>query len=237
VNIIDIYDRFIDKKRKENEKTRYLGQEKWLHASAAGSCARKQYYKHVDLVPEKPFSTDVQRLFRLGNIVHDDIQCAINEYAINENVTVFIEQEILIPEWNVRGFLDMVIVDDNELYDIKTCNTRKFKILSGKLNVYNEPKNYYLQLATYAYWYEQKNGKQLDKMALVFYNKDNSDMMEMEVRRSYITEAKTYWETLKNEFFNGVPEVSLGFAPMKKWECNYCNYFDHCGEGFGDGKR
>ena len=53
----------------------------------------------------------------------------------------------------------MVIVDDNELYDIKTCNTRKFKILSGKLNVYNEPKNYYLQLATYAYWYEQKNGK------------------------------------------------------------------------------
>ena len=74
-------------------------------------------------------------------------------------------------------------------------------------------------------------------MALVFYNKDNSDMMEMVVRRSHIKEAKIYWETLKNEFFNGVPEVSLGFAPMKKWECNYCNYFDHCGEGFGDGKR
>ena len=71
MNIIDIYDKFIDRKRKENEETRYRGHEKWLHASAAGSCARKQYYKNVDMVPEKPFSTNVLRLFRLGNVVHD----------------------------------------------------------------------------------------------------------------------------------------------------------------------
>ena len=237
MNIIDIYDRFIDRKRKQNEETRYKNHEKWFHASAAGTCARKQYYKHVEKVPEKPFSKDVLRLFRLGNVVHDDIQGAIDEFAINEKVKVYIEKEIKIPEWNVRGFLDMVIVDDNELYDIKTCNTRKYKILSGKLNVYNEPRNYYLQVATYSYWYEKEQGKQLDKMALIFYNKDNSEMMEMEVRRSHIGEAKAYWKAVGKEFAFGLPEVALGLSPMKKWECNYCNYFDHCGEGFGDGKR
>ena len=35
----------------------------------------------------------------------------------------------------------------------------------------------------------------------------------------------------------GEPEIKLGVAPRAKWECNYCNYFEHCGEGYTDGKR
>ena len=147
MKIIDIYDKYIDNKRKKNEEIRYKDYQDWFHASGAGTCARKHYFANVDKVPRTPKSKDTLRLFRLGDIVHEDIQAAVSEFAVNGGVEVYIEHEIRIPDLNVRGFLDLIVVDDGELYDIKTCNNRKYKtIFGGKLNRFSEPLNYYMQV-------------------------------------------------------------------------------------------
>ena len=112
----------------------------------------------------------------------------MNFYKSQDSKNVFkeiefhVEGEVQIKELNVRGFYDVVAKDNTSpeqpiyLYDIKTCNHRKFKTISSDLNRFNEPINYYLQLATYGYWYEQTSKERLNKMSLLFYNKDNSDM-------------------------------------------------------------
>ena len=236
MNIVEIYDKYISSLNDKNTDDRYKGKEHWFHASSAGTCVRKQYYRHVEKVTEPPFSKDTMRLFRLGNLVHDDIQEAVLLHSKDTNTEVYIEKEIQIDSWNVRGFLDLLVVSDNELYDIKTCNHKKFKSISGDLNRFNEPINYYLQLATYGYWYEQKSGKELSKMSLLYYNKDTSEMHEIQVDKNYIDQAQSYWFNVKQQV-NYEPEIKLGVAPRAKWECNYCNYFEHCGEGYTDGKR
>ena len=48
MNIVELYDKFIDEQRIDNEQKRYHGKEHWYHASSAGSCIRKQYYRHVE---------------------------------------------------------------------------------------------------------------------------------------------------------------------------------------------
>tara|TARA_R110000824_G_scaffold116507_1_gene268037 strand:- start:1962 stop:2684 length:723 start_codon:yes stop_codon:yes gene_type:complete len=236
MNIVNIYDKYIDSLNQDNTKERYKGKENWFHASSSGSCIRKQYYRHVEKVPEPSFPKDTMRLFRLGNLVHDDIQKAVLLDSKDTKKKVYIEKEIQIDDWNVRGFLDLLVVSDNELYDIKTCNNKKFKIISGDLNKFNEPINYYLQLATYAYWYERESGKELSKMSLLYYNKDTSEMHEIEVDKNYIHQAQSYWLSVK-EKVNYEPDIQLGVSPREKWECNYCNYYQHCGEGYTDGKR
>ena len=239
MKIIDIYDKYIDKKREKNEEVRYKDYQNWFHASGAGTCTRKHYFANVDNVPRTAKSKDTLRLFRLGDLVHEDIQAAVSEYALTGDAKVYIEHEIRIPELNVRGFLDLVVVDDGELYDIKTCNSRKYKIISsGKLNQFNEPLNYYMQVGTYGYWYEQETGKSLEKLALLYYNKDTSEMQEFVVPRSYMQRAVRYWKQVKKEFSFGLPEVRLGFAPVKKWECNekYCDFYTICGGGLNGNK-
>ena len=77
MNIVEIYDKYISSLNDKNTDDRYKGKEHWFHASSAGTCVRKQYYRHVEKVPEPPFSKDTMRLFRLGNLVHDDIQEAV----------------------------------------------------------------------------------------------------------------------------------------------------------------
>jgi len=234
MKIIDIYDKYIDKKREKNEEVRYKDHKSWFHASGCGTCTRKHYFANVDNVPRTPKTKDTLRLFRLGDIVHNDIQAAVLEHSKKNDIEVYIEKEIRIPGLNVRGFLDLVVVDDNELYDIKTCNSRKYKIISGgKLNQFNEPTNYYMQVGTYGYWYEQETGRPLEKLALVYYNKDTSEMLEFDVPRSYMQRAVRYWERVKDVFSNGLPDVRLGFAPVKKWECNekYCDFYTICGGG------
>ena len=234
MNIIDVYDKYIDDKRKQNEEVRYKEHKEWFHASGCGTCVRKHYFANVEQVPRVPKSKDTLRLFRLGDIVHNDIQEAVQKHAEEHDIKVYIEKEIRIPGLNVRGFLDLLVVDDRALYDIKTCNSKKFKIISAnKLNSFSDPINYYMQLGTYGHWYEQETGESLEKLALVYYNKDTSEMLEYDVSRGYIQKAVRYWERINKDFQDGLPKVRLNYAPVKKWECNekYCDFYTICGGG------
>jgi hypothetical protein len=234
--MIDIQKIYHDWLRKNNEthyKKRYEGNEEWFHGSASGMCMRKHYFQHVAGVKPKPVDDDTLRLFRLGDLVHGDIQDALMEYASLNGSQILIEREIQLPEVNVRGFLDVVIVEDDALYDIKTCNAWKWKTLFGRNPDPNPAENYYLQLGTYGWWCEEEYGNKLKKLALLYYNKDNSRMKEKRIRTSYIEKAKEYWYDVNERFKKGNPPIELGIAPVYKWECNpkYCNFYKVCGGG------
>ena len=234
--MIDIQKIYHDWLRKNNEthyKKRYEGNEEWFHGSASGMCMRKHYFQHVAGVEPKPVDDDTLRLFRLGDLVHGDIQDALMEYASLNGSQILIEREIQLPEVNVRGFLDVVIVEDDALYDIKTCNAWKWKTLFGRSPDPNPAENYYLQLGTYGWWCEEEYGNKLKKLALLYYNKDNSRMKEKRIRTSYIEKAKEYWYDVNKRFKKGNPPIELGVAPVYKWECNpkYCNFYKVCGGG------
>ena len=233
IDIQAIYHKWLRRNNELHYKKRYDGHEKWFHGSASGMCMRKHYFQHIAGVQPKEIKEDTLRLFRLGDLVHGDIQEALIEYASLHGSQILIEREIQLPEVNVRGFLDVIIVEDNALYDIKTCNAWKWKGLFGRKPDANPPENYYLQLGTYGWWYEKEYGNKLKKLALLYYNKDNSRMKEKIIRTSYIDRAKEYWLDVNKRFEKGNPPIELGVAPVYKWECNpkYCNFYEICGGG------
>ena len=241
IDIIDIYNEYIANKNSAHQKKRYEGREKWFHASSSGMCMRKHYFQHIAKVKPTAIDADTLRLFRLGDLVHEDIQDALGEHAQNNGTQIFIEREIQLPDVNVRGFLDIVVADDRALYDIKTCNSWKWKSLFGRYPDPNPSVNYYLQLGTYAWWYEDTYKTRIKKLALIYYNKDTSKMREKTVDVQFIEEAKNYWVDLNKRFKKGNPAIELGVAPVYSWECNpkYCGFYKVCGGGLkseGDNK-
>jgi len=172
------------------------------------------------------------RLFRLGDLVHTDMQDALQLYADENNVEVYIEKEIIIPRLNVRSFIDAMVLKDGALYDIKTCNDYKWQSIFGKYGSTDGIQNYMVQLGTYGLYFRE-NGVKINKMALLFYNKNNSRVKDVRVPRSYIDMAERYWLKVNESFKEGLPPVERGLAPVEDWECNkkYCSFFEACGGG------
>ena len=254
IDIEGIYEDYIDKKQEQNRLDRYKDNEGWYHASGAGSCSRKLYFESVEQVePTNPIDKRTKRLLRLGNVVHNDIQDSLTRTCYNnihndsihnditdnkkeikdkEKMEFHVEGELKIPELNVRGFYD-IIVDDKTgdrkvyLYDIKTCGGYSWKLKFGRTKQLNPSIHYELQLGTYGYAAKEKFG-QLDGMYLYYYNKDTSDMRAVEVPLAYVSRAYLYWKNLNDEHRMGLPGFRVGVSPVQKWQCNYCQFKDHC---------
>ena len=84
-----------------------------------------------------------------------------------------------------------------------------------------------MQLGTYGLALKEKYGI-IDRMSLIYYNKDNSVMRESVVPLTYIDQAKRYWHAINEEHVKGLPQFRLGTSPVNKWVCNYCQFKDHC---------
>ena len=254
VDIEGIYNEYLDELQERNRKNRYEGNEHWYHASGAGSCSRKLYYESVEMVESSNlFDIRTKRLLSLGNLVHEDIQNSLTrtrnrelynrdnnrdsllEKEINnkEKETEFlVEGEIKIEELNVRGFYDIVAkkgVDKQQiyLYDIKTCGGWSWKMKFGRKKQINTSIHYELQLGTYGYAIQKEFG-QLDGMYLYYYNKDDSKMRAVEVPLTYVSRAYLFWRNINDEHKQGLPDFRIGVSPVQKWQCNYCQFKEHC---------
>tara|TARA_R100000808_G_scaffold17656_1_gene38960 strand:+ start:1080 stop:1832 length:753 start_codon:yes stop_codon:yes gene_type:complete len=240
LDVLDIYDAYIDQKNAENTEDRYKGREHWYGASSSGLCSRKLYYKHVMKAEEtNEVQTDSKRLMRLGTIVHDDIQNAINnsinsslKNTINNDIKYYIEEEIRIEELGVRGFYDLVSVDDQvTLYDFKTTSSYSFKQKFGRSGG-NWSENNMMQLGTYGYGVKEQFGR-LDAMYLIYYNKDTSKIDYQPVPLTYVNKAYKYWKNIQKSHKKGIPGLVDGISPVYKWECSskYCRFYDLCQHG------
>jgi len=248
VNIQAIYDTFIAEQNKLNRDNRYKGKEEYYHASAAGSCLRKLYFESV-LVAEATNSPSKEsyRKMRLGTVFHSEMEdCfstgtgTLSIPSIGTGTTVlststiysiYQEKEILIKDLNVRGFYDLVLVNDETgevfLYDFKTIGSFPYKLKFGRNPKPNSSKRYELQLGTYGMAIAKEFGN-LDGMFLVYYNKDTSIMKQVTVPMVYVDEARRFWEKAQREHAKGLPPLKFNESPVESWECNYCQYKDLC---------
>jgi|TARA_R100001530_G_scaffold100496_1_gene69865 CRISPR/Cas system-associated exonuclease Cas4 (RecB family) len=248
INIEKIYSDYMDSKQEKNYEKRYKGKEGYYHGSASGFCSRKIYYQSIEKAEEtnKP-NAKSNRIMRLGTIVHEDFEKAFSLYNNNiynkliynkdsnkkknnikeKQIEFLIENEIIIDELNVRGFYDLVVKCGGEvfLYDIKTMGSWpwKSKIAKGGTGA----PSHHLQLATYGMAIKKEFGR-LDGMYLLYYNKDNSDMRQIEVPMITLAQSENYWRNINEEHKMGLPKFKLGSSPVEEWNCSYCNYYDHC---------
>jgi len=98
IDIESIYESFL---QQESEKIqlRYKGVEDWFGASSAGQCYRKQWYRANKYEPTPP-DKRVNRLLRLGTIVHSDFEKAVSMFS--EVVTGLPQQPQWITEHQIR---------------------------------------------------------------------------------------------------------------------------------------
>lgn len=271
-----IYHDYLLHKQRLNSEERYEGREGWYHASGAGLCSRKLYYQSIEKLesPSKEFddvnaeSQKGQRRMRLGTIIHEDIQNALIYYNnINNNNIVLkekkeilskkkkslefvIEEEVQIRDLNVRGFYDILVLEEVDgqthplvkLYDIKTVDAWSWKNLYPKgtkneiANDLFEKENYKLQLGTYGLAVREKYGH-LDQMGFIYYNTNTQILRKSIVPLEYVEKARRYWYSINEEHSKGVPGFKPGTSPAKAWVCGYCDYFDHCKPPVGIGKE
>ena len=249
IDIEGVYRDYLDLKQEENRKERYEGNEHWYHASGSGSCSRKLYFESVEKVePSNTHDDKTKRLLRLGSVIHEDIQSSLtrartfNGTNISSSISskekenknkekelkFHVEGEVTIDELNVRGFYDVVAEDEKVyLYDIKTCSGWAWQMKFGKKSQINPSIHYELQLGTYGYAVKQMFGR-LDGMYLYYYNKNTSEMRAVEVPLTFVSRAYLFWKNINDEHKQGLPDFRVGVSPVQKWQCNYCQFKDHC---------
>tara|TARA_R100000808_G_scaffold18026_2_gene39587 strand:+ start:1256 stop:2080 length:825 start_codon:yes stop_codon:yes gene_type:complete len=259
----EIYQEYLLHKNEENRKKRYDGKESWYHASGAGFCSRKLYYQSVEKAkPTNPSKKANMRIMRMGTLIHKDFEEALiyynninnnninkeyfntvniaeqsaKEFAVERIENIVTEEEIKLPEFNVRGFYDVLLQTSsadnqkaNRLYDVKTISNwgfrQKFKPTKG---FSSENRNHFLQIGTYGLAVKEKYGS-LDSMGIIYYNKDNSSMHSQSVPMKYLDTARRYWFSIKEEHDKGLPPFQLGVSPAYFWCCEkYCEFKDHC---------
>lgn len=83
IDIESIYNKHIEKKQSQGkaqlDKEKFEGlPENTYRSSSSGMCARKIYYESIEkATPTEEIDNKTRRVFRLGTIVHEDIQEAI----------------------------------------------------------------------------------------------------------------------------------------------------------------
>lgn len=236
VDIEQVYHSYLQKEQDENQKKydKYAG---WYGASSAGSCYRKQLHKargdeKNELKPRN------MRLLRLGTIVHNDLELAMNNYIENEkpeHIKVIVEHRIEIPDLNVLGHLDLCVYEDNdgelrnvEVWDYKTAGSYKWRLKYGRGAVNKIDRRYAMQVSTYAMGICNELQTQSATMGLLWYNKDTSSLRKEFIPDIYIDDAYEYWTEL-NEVADEVQEpedLQVGDVgvPFENWECRYCEY-------------
>ena len=223
-------------------------------------CSRKLYFQSVEQVPQSnPPNAASSRVMRLGTLVHQDFEKSIlyynniynniiNNNINDKNITKKIgtksnsepayetEGEIIIDELTVRGFYDVVQNDGSgvTLYDLKTAAHYSFQKVFNKENPY-PMKHHELQLSTYGYGVKEKYGR-LDGMYLLYYNKNTSVMKYKQVPLSMLNSAYMFWANINKQHSVGLPNFEDGVSPVMKWECDYCEFKDHCSPPTGYGK-
>ena len=218
---------------------------KYYRASAAGHCFKKHWYAINGYEGKSSGDDRSKRLLRLGTIVHEDIEKAIdwhdnkisddlsNEY----NVSFHTEYAVLIEELNVMGSADIVLLDSEgtaSVLDIKTTHSYKWKMMFGRNKDPKPSRMYELQLGTYALGVCNQENINPDSisMYLVYYKKDDSSMKYVDINPVWMDNAAEYWVTL-NETLSLVkeeadlPRNTLN-VPIENWECRYCQFESIC---------
>lgn len=231
VDIKKIYDEYIAniEKVKKAEMGGYRHDK--FRASYGGRCIKIHQY-WIANEKERELDAEQLRLFRLGTIVHEDIQNAVKT-PHPMNVEFFAEKELHISKFNVIGTADIIIVNHESkeihIYDIKTANWYKWRMLFGAKPDINASKTYNIQIKTYEQGIRELYGDEYKIIPILYYyNKDTSEMRMMGVNTKQGDETEKYWNFINSNIEEKFEPANDIGAPFEEWECNYCSYSHIC---------
>ena len=146
---------------------------------------------------------------------------------------MIMEHPIDIPDLNVKGFIDIVVeLETGEVYvyDIKTIGSWSWRFKFGRKKENKPSIHQELQLGTYGYAVREEFGR-CDGLFLLYYNKDSSDVRQVEADIDFIDQSYNYWTRVQDlHKVYGLPHLQDGESPVMPWECKYCQYKDLCDE-------
>ena len=145
---------------------------------------------------------------------------------------MIMEHPIDVPELNVKGFADIVVeLESGEIYvyDIKTIGSWSWRLMFGSKKESRPSIPQELQLGSYGYGIKEEFGR-CDGLFLLYYNKDNSDVRQLEVDLEFIDQSYNFWVRVQHLHTDGLPFLQDGESPVMEWECKYCQYKDICDE-------
>ena len=145
---------------------------------------------------------------------------------------MIMEHPIDVPELNVKGFADIVVeLESGEIYvyDIKTIGSWSWRFKFGRKKESKPSIHQELQLGSYGYGIKEEFGR-CDGLFLLYYNKDNSDVRQLEVDLEFIDQSYNFWVRVQHLHTDGLPFLQDGESPVMEWECKYCQYKDICDE-------
>lgn len=223
---------WLEKLNEINGNTRYSKKDLGFGASGAGLCHLKHYFRTIK-ADKKEVGFDSMCKMRIGTLVHEDIQTALY-YMFDDNYKIMCE--IPVTYGKIKGHLDVAIELDEDnvmLIDIKTMAAYSWSQKYGRdkktqAAIWNK-----LQLATYSLGLKQDYGYKNVHMFLLNYNKNTSAMKFEPVNVKFFeNEVKSYWnevETIVDQLLEEPDRIEqLVDGPVHNWECNYCDYSDHC---------
>ena len=145
---------------------------------------------------------------------------------------MIMDHPIDVPELNVKGFADIVVeLESGEIYvyDIKTIGSWSWRFKFGRKKESKPSIHQELQLGSYGYGIKEEFGR-CDGLFLLYYNKDNSDVRQLEVDLEFIDQSYNFWVRVQHLHTDGLPFLQDGESPVMEWECKYCQYKDICDE-------
>jgi hypothetical protein len=240
IDLIKIYNKYLLKKDAESQIKRHKDNPDMMDASSGGLCMRKHYFK-VNGYEKKPTDVDSLRIMRLGTIFGNELENVMDD-AFKNDLSVEYYQEILLKSdrLKVAGHLDFMIIKDKKayIYDWKTAKAYKFRnVKKGK----SDALNYEMQVATYGLMaVEQGLCESVEYLALVYYNKDTSEMFEHKIPLSALKQAEAYWLEVaeRTENFKKEPIECINKVPIYRWECGkYCSWSHICEASTNIGKE
>ena len=231
-----IYNDYLSEIESDN-KSKYKKKNpgKYYRASSAGHCFKKHWYS-INGYEGKDIDEKSRRLLRLGTIVHEDIQKAIEAHK-EFGYTSKVEYAVLIEELNVMGSADIVVIEDAQsacVVDIKTTHSYKWKMMFGRNREPKPSRMYEMQLGTYALGvcHQEDIAPEDISMFIVYYKKDDSLMRPVEVNNAWMDNAAEYWISLKETLDMVKDESDLPRdtfnVPVEQWECRYCQFEPIC---------
>jgi len=132
------------------------------------------------------------------------------------------EEKFESPERKIRGFIDAIEKMPNEVRIMDYKTSKRFTMSPA----------YKLQLAIYALLYQDKYGKQPDKVGIYFLKDTGKHEHVLTVDQEMVTWAKEEVELMhyntKSDLIEDYPLVK---TPLCKWSTGQCDFYEYCYKG------
>lgn len=190
----------------------------YFRASSMGYCYRRQVYERKNTEPSNPSDNHLLITFQVGHLVHEFLQ-----NVLKEKCEVLAMEDEIYDDHGFAGHTDGLVKCNGEtiLLDFKTISKWGFDRLK------KVKRTHAMQITWYWMQYSQKH--KIDKVQVIYINKDMSRTIEFKVYDvdvdKYLPYVKRDINTLKLYLESDKLPPKI---PQEEWQCAYCPFLQKC---------